>query len=284
MPRGIMHDSEEKNAGIDLKNLDSITDIGLLRGALRELLESSAADEFRPLRAAAMEREALRLGEERDALKARLDGWESKAEELEASRRTFMGLMSQLNEARKTAAEAKEELLDVNRHRDSLEYKLHAQQQELDACRARLRELEDRAARLEETSRSVLSVMERLPGGADAKEAMLRMLEDKNSAENRAHVALLERDAALSRVKDWEARAADLERLRVEAGELAEKVRRDEKAAAAMEAACARSEEEYRRAEAARRRELDDFKAKMKAEVESLKKAAAHTPLKDTAP
>lgn len=311
--RGIMRDSEEKKTGIDLKTLDSIKDIDLLRRALRELLTSAAEDDFRFLRAdherikdeletsrkkemasaahalkaeeraAGLEGAVLQLEQERDALKARLGGWESKSEELEASRRSFMGLMSQLNEARKTAAEAKESLLDVNRHRDSLEYKLHARQQELDSCRARLRELEDKAARLEETRRSVLSIMERFPGGADAKEAMLRMLEDKNSAENRERVAQMERDAALSRVRDWEARAADLEKLREETQELTVKVRRDEKSVSAREEACARREEESGRAEAARRRELDDFKAKMKAEVESLRKAHGHNPLKDTA-
>lgn len=303
-----MQDFEEKKTNLDLRTLDSVTDPEVLRSALRELLKTSAGDDFRFLRAdherlkdelavsrkqesasavhalkaeeraAALEREVLRLEQERDALKARLGGWESKAEELETSRRTFLGLMSQLNEARRTAVEAKESLLDVNRHRDSLEYKLHTQQQELDSCRARLRELEDKAARLEETRRSVLSIMERFPGGADAKEAMLRMLEDKNSAESRERVARMERDAALSAVKDWEARATDLEKLREENQKFSEKVRNAEKAVAAREEACARREEESGRAEAARRKELDDFKAKMKAEVENLKKATGRNP------
>ncbi len=174
-------------------------------------------------------------------------------------------------EARRLAAETREELLRMRQLKDEAENRARLFELERDAAAARVKEWGRKAGELEETRKGILSVVAQLPGGADAQEALLSMMEAKNAAENKAHLLELEKGACASGLREWERKAAELENLLKEAEGRENRSRSAEKALlekeAALEQRALALEKEY----AGRRKELDEFKERMRAEINELR-------------
>ena len=252
---------------------------------LRIKEQETAASALTAERSAAAANERAQAFElEKETYAARLKTWESKGEELENARRGFGSLMSQLSEARRLASDSQEALLRMTRLKESVEYKVHFLEQDKEAGAALLKEWENKAAALESTRKGLLSLVDQFPGGTDAKEALLHMLEAKNTAENKVRLLELEKETSASRLRDWEDKAADLESLQKNIEEREKRVRAAdraniEKEAALEQRALALESEHFRR-----RKELDEFKARMRAEVNDLKPHEAPQQEKDTTP
>ncbi|OGS54102.1 MAG: hypothetical protein A3J79_01630 [Elusimicrobia bacterium RIFOXYB2_FULL_62_6] len=232
---------------VDLNNLDGVEDLASLRAALRSALEQARSDS------------------------ARLREWETKAEELEGSRKGFVSLMSQLSESRRLVAEAREEMLRMKHEKELAENRARLFEMEKEACAARLKDWESKAADLEEERRKNLLIVAQIPGGADAREALLRMAEAKSDAENKARFLELEKEACASRLREWEGKAADFESLQRNLEERESLSRAAKKSLGEKEAALEKHALELEAEYARKRKELDEFKERLKAEINELK-------------
>ena len=251
-------EAADKNPRIDLNNLAGIHDLEAMRAALRSALEQTRSDA------------------------SRLRAWENKAGELESSRRGFLSLMSQLSESRRLAAETQEAFLRMSHMKDSAENNARLIEVEKEAYAARVKEWERKAGDLEETRKGILSIVAQIPGGADAREALLNMLEAKNAAENKARILELEKEACASRLREWEGKAADFENLQKNTEDRENRNRIAEKSLMEKETALEQRALVLENEHAHMRKELDEFKERMRAEVNGLKAHDGGSSEKDT--
>ncbi|MBI4655951.1 MAG: hypothetical protein HY746_04285 [Elusimicrobia bacterium] len=203
---------------------------------------------------------------------SRLNEWERKSAEIENARKDFLSLMSQLSEAKKQAADSKQALLAAQKEKETVENKTCLIELEKEALSSRLNEWERKAAEIENARKEFLAIISKIPGGMDAREALTRMLEEKNAAENKTRLIELEKEACMSRLKDWENKAAEIENLYKDLEIRENKCKILEKSLGEKELYLERRlvdmEDEYAR----KRKDIDEFKEKMRKEVNELTK------------
>ena len=219
---------------------------------------------------AAAEERARRAEQEKGTCAARLGELERKAEEVESSRKGFLSLLSQLSEARKLAAEGREAAQRMGAAKEEAETRARLISLERETYLSRLRSLENTAEETENARKLFQSLVEELSEGGGAREALQRLMEAKNSLENKNRILELEKEVSASRLRDWERKAGDLEAMQKDVEERETRLRLSEKRftekCAALEQRALALESEYAR----KRRELDEFKARLRAEVNDL--------------
>lgn len=228
---------------------------------------------------AAAEERARRAEQEKEISVSRLRELERKAEEVESSRKGFLSLLSQLSEARKLAAEGQEAAQRMCAARDEAVTRAKLISLERQDCLSKLKFLEAKADETENAGKVFASLVAQLSEGVGVKEALLRLAEEKNSFENRNRFLELEKEASVSRLREWERRAADLEELQKNVETREGRLRLSEKnfaeKNAAFEQRTAALEAEYAR----KRKELEEFKERLRAEVKNLTEGKKDTAL-----
>lgn len=228
---------------------------------------------------AAAEERARRAELEKETSVSRLRELERKAEEVESSRKGFLSLLSQLSEARKLAAEGQEAAQRMRAAWEEAETRAKLISLERQDCLSKLKFLEAKADETESAGKVFASLVAQLSEGVGVKEALLRLAEEKNSLENRNRFLELEKETSVSRLREWERRATDLEELQknVEAreGRLRLSERSFTEKNAALEQRTAALEAEYAR----KRKELEEFKERLRAEVKNLTEGKKDTAL-----
>jgi chromosome segregation ATPase len=200
---------------------------------------------------------------EKNILAGRLKEWEHKAGLIEGARKGFESLMGQISEFKEQAFNAHEAMSRMQKEKNEAENKTRLAEMEKEAYASNIKEWEHKATEIEKAKEDFLSIIAKISGGAEAQEVMLRMSSAKIEAENKAHLAEIERESYALRLEEWECKAEDFKKMNKTLEEREKQCVISEKAV--DERAC-RLEEEY----LSKRKKLDEFKEEMRKEVDGL--------------